>query len=227
MEFKMKERKYLLSIKELKTELERDGLHSSLVKQALEKLDTHRREKALKTARPRKCAESIGAGLLLQLGLQEFYGDNCKIQKVNISEVLSNLNPPTEVTYRYGEKGKPYFADIPLYFSISHCEDYVLCVFSKQEIGADIQYKKPIQEEGMVQRFFSPREKVIWEQCSNPEEQKDLFYRLWARKEAYGKLTGKGIGETIAMDMEAPDVWFEEYELENNYRIAICKLRPE
>ena len=241
------ERKYLLAVKELTTELERNGLHSPLIMQAVEKLDTYRREKVLQIANPKRRAQSIGAGILLQLGLQEYYvcepsgmshrGAQCEtgkedvqddawiIQKLSIQQILSRLNSPTEVTYRYGEKGKPYFAEIPLYFSISHCEDYVFCVFSPQEIGADIQCKKTVDEESMLRRFFAPKDKAVWESCVTAEEKRDFFYRLWARKEAYSKLTGRGIAETIAVDTDSPPVSFEEYEVENNYRIAICKQK--
>lgn len=225
------DRKYLLSIKELKIELEQEGKNSLLIMQALEKLDLHRREKVLQTSYPRKRAEAIGAGLLLQLGMQAHVADECeercKIQELSIPQVLSKLNTPMEADYFYGEKGKPYFVDIPLYFSISHCEDYVFCVFSNQEVGADIQYEKPIQEAHMVQRFFAPREKTMWENCTDPKAQKKMFYRLWTRKEAYAKLFGNGIADTVGMDMESLDVCYEEYELENNYRIAICKSCPK
>lgn len=240
------ERKYLLAVKELTTGLERDGLHSPLIMQAVKKLDTYRREKVLQIANPKRRAQSIGAGILLQLGLQEYYacesgmshkGAQCetgkedvrddagKIQELSIQQILSRLNSPTEVTYRYGEKGKPYFSEIPLYFNISHCEDYVFCVFSPQEIGADIQCKKPVDEESMLRRFFATKDKTAWEACVTAEEKRDFFYRLWARKEAYSKLTGRGIAETIAVDTYSLPVSFEEYEVENNYRIAICKQK--
>lgn len=271
MENSMADRKYLLSIKELKTELEKVGVDATLAVQALEKLDAHRKEKALQIGNFGKRAESIGAGLLLQLGLQEYYAygqehsehrgvkcgtnkeemqgvmtdaceDVCKTQELSLFEILSRLNSPMEATYRYGEKGKPYFAEVPLYFSISHSGNYVLAVFSWQEVGADIQYEKPMrgkalqeeperekhmQEERIVQRFFSPQEKARWEDCSTEEGRRKLFYRLWTRKEAYGKLLGVGIVDVIGTDMDSLDVSFEEYEWGNNYRIAICKHNPD
>ncbi|MCI9438396.1 MAG: 4'-phosphopantetheinyl transferase superfamily protein [Lachnospiraceae bacterium] len=50
-------------------------------------------------------------------------------------------------------------------------------------------------------RFFSERERAALEQAGGEQERERLFFRLWARKEAYGKLTGDGIAGVVDMDM--------------------------
>ena len=55
--------------------------------------------------------------------------------------------------------------------------------------------------ERMWRGFFTEREAAALEQAGEERETRErLFYRLWARKEAYGKLTGKGIAAALEVD---------------------------
>lgn len=265
----MSDIRYLLSIKEL---LDGCSQAEELREQAYAKLDRERRRKldAMKTGR--KYAECLGAGLLLQLGLQESgirmadtggcdfrwnavenHGISWDTQQepihsLTVSQVISRLNNPIEAEYTYGKKGKPYFRGLPFYFSLSHSGDYVFCVFSNQEIGADIQYRKPNFSERIVRRFFTEKEQEVWKNSSDEATRKQLFYKLWTRKEAYGKFTGEGIVAGLLLDvlddMELDDsaqivsrddgnetdrnssgVCWEDYEITEDYQISICK-RP-
>lgn len=255
----MKDIRYLLSIKELLG----SPAAEQLAKQAYEKLDGERKRKLEGIKTERKYAECLGAGLLLQLGVQELYkGKNSvhresfiDVEVVNVntvdmnttnvktadtepkhksepvrcltvSQALSLLGEPIEITYAYGAKGKPYFQDIPVFFNLSHSEDYVCGVFSKQEVGVDIQYRKALTSDRMVRRFFAAAEQKLWESCSSTEEGEKLFYRLWTRKEAYGKLTGEGIAKAASVDVSTEDSLFvrwEDYEILDGYQLAICK----
>ena len=134
--------------------------------------------------------------------------------------------------YTYGPHGKPYLKNYPYYFSISHSGDYVFCVLSEQEVGADIQQKAEYVKEGVVQRFFAEEEKNYWEKCASEEEKRDSFYRMWCRKEAYGKLTGEGIADVVSVNMcdirddsTSMQYEIEEYTLQDGYQLAICKWR--
>lgn len=250
----MKDIRYLLSIKELL-----DGSKAEqLTEWACTKQDKERLKKIQGLSHTRKKAECIGAGLLLQLGLQEIQkektgcneecsfgskenSEEAKVQHLTISQVLAKLCTPVEPEYTYGEKGKPYFKNSNIYFNLSHSEDYVFCVFSKQEVGVDIQYRKPIANDRVVKRFFAEAEQEAWEQCSTMEEKETLFYRLWARKEAYGKLTGEGIVAATAVNVleavsendkdfvgnKIPEVFWEDYEILDNYQISVCKQAGE
>ena len=127
---------------------------------------------------------------------------------------------------------KPYLKNYPYYFSISHSGDYVFCVLSEQEVGADIQQKAEYVKEGVVQRFFAEEEKNYWEKCASEEEKRDFFYRMWCRKEAYGKLTGEGIADVVSVNMcdirddsTSMQYEIEEYTLQDGYQLAICKWR--
>lgn len=225
----MRDIRYLLSITELLEGVSAEQLRE----EACRRLDTERRRKLEGAKSGRRYAEALGAGLLLQLGLQECK-KICKgsqehlddapesIRQLTVSQILSKLHAPMEAEYTYGEKGKPYFKEEPVYFSLSHSGDYVFGVFSEREIGADIQYEKPDYSERIVSRFFTEKEQKLWQGCSDKEARRRLFYKLWTRKEAYGKLTGDGIVAGLQTDVP-DDILWEDYEVSENYWIAICR----
>lgn len=112
---------------------------------------------------------------------------------------------PLPLAYVYGREGKPYFRDLPFYFNLSHSGNYVLCVLSTEEVGADIQ-QHCLRNRGendsvgkLARRFFSERERIAIEEAG--DEREKLFFRLWARKEAYGKMTGEGLARVMDVDM--------------------------
>ena len=139
--------------------------------------------------------------------------------------------------------GKPYFRDLPVYFNLSHSGEYVLCAVSTEEIGADIQQHCGKDVGKLARRFFPEREWTALERAG--EERERLFYRLWARKEAYGKLTGKGVADALGVDLlpgeglpgkavpggaeaavlpEGRGLLWEEYGIMEAYSIAFCRF---
>ncbi|MCM1188046.1 MAG: 4'-phosphopantetheinyl transferase superfamily protein [bacterium] len=131
--------------------------------------------------------------------------------------------------YRYGEKGKPYFADLPLFFSLSHSGDYVLCAVARQEIGADLQRLQPVDAEKLARRFFSESERLALERCESGGERQKLFFELWTRKEAYSKLTGEGVAAALGRDMLTADwgyfpqrVRWISFSPPSGYAAAVC-----
>lgn len=229
----MRDIRYLLSITELLEGVSAEQLRE----EACRRLDTERRRKLEGAKSGRRYAEALGAGLLLQLGLQEYkkgykkeykgsqeHADDAQesIRQFTVSQILSKLHAPMEAEYTYGEKGKPYFKEEPVYFSLSHSGDYVFGVFSEREIGADIQYGKPDYSERIVSRFFTEKEQELWQGCSDKEARRRLFYKLWTRKEAYGKLTGDGILAGLQTDVP-DDILWEDYEVLEDYWLAICR----
>lgn len=74
------------------------------------------------------------------------------------------------------EKGKPYFKNNDLYFSISHTSDIVMVCFDKHPCGIDIEQMKERDFEKLGQYYkteFNTRED---------------FYKFWTLKEAAYKL---------------------------------------
>lgn len=242
----MQDRRYLLSLKNILEECaeEQDncGQLDMLRAKACRLLDAERLKKLEHIKSERKQLESIGAGLLLQLAVWEaLAGQEIKesqaseIVQLSFAQLLERFTAqrePIPLEYTYGSQGKPYLKNVPYYFSISHSGDYVLCVLSKQEVGADIQQKMSNVNERILRRFFSPEEKNCWEQCDTETEKRDFFYQMWCRKEAYGKLTGEGISGAVSVNMCDKEneynavIWkIEEYAISDDYQIAICKWK--
>lgn len=156
-------------------------------------------------------------------------GRTIEIEQYSVSQLFAHKEnkPRISLDYRYGEAGKPYFKDLPYYFNLSHSGNYVLCALSDVEIGADIQQHCGKNVEKLAQRFFSEHETVALEQAG--EEREKLFYKLWTRKEAYGKLTGKGIAGVLEVDLLPKTVLLEDRRLVweeediEDYSIAFCR----
>ena len=103
---------------------------------------------------------------------------------------------PVEVTFNYGEKGKPHLLGSPLFFNLSHSNDQA-CIAACREaaLGIDVErIRAPTRHTwvGLAQRFFSTAE--IAELMALPaSRQSEAFFACWTRKEAYLKLHGLGL----------------------------------
>lgn len=87
-----------------------------------------------------------------------------------------------------GEKGKPYFADIPLEFSLSHSGILWMCMVSQQPCGLDLQHVKECKFEEISRRLYLPEEQHYVELWGL-----EGFFDIWVRKEAFAKCVGEGI----------------------------------
>ena len=198
----MRERRYLLDIRQM---LEGDGREAVLQK-AFARIDGERRRKALPLKSARAQAASVGAGLLIQRALTEDGSGGKALQRFSVEELLLALDASViEPCYQYGENGKPYLEGFPFSFNLSHSGDYVFCGVSEQEIGVDIQRFQGENELKLAGRFFSSAERQALEACGDGEDRRRMFFRMWTRKEAYGKLTGEGLGGVVGRDF-----WTEE-----------------
>ena len=209
--------KYLLSVEEF---MDKEN-GEALLGRAFLNVDEERERKARRIRPGQTQAASLGAGLLLQVAVRDAMaaaGMHEEIKHYSVKQLLESLRDrrPVPLAYVYGKEGKPYFKDLPFYFNLSHSGSYVLCVISAGEIGADIQQHSGKNVGKLARRFFTERECMVLERTGGEleraaleqamGEQERLFYRLWARKEAYGKLTGKGIVDALGMDMLPKEV---------------------
>ena len=167
----------------------------------------------------------LGAGVLLRLAWAEsqsglFFDENQNGVFLNGGQSGREAPPiltPSEV---HGEKGKPYFEDSPLSFSLSHSGDMVLCAIADHEIGADLQRVTEVRWQQLAERYYSPQEQdylgIFTEKkagCFRPSEENARleFFSLWCRKEAYGKMTGEGVapylGRPILEEEAGISIW--------------------
>lgn len=214
--------------------LDIEGLKATAVWEAL--LDQERLQKYLRINNESVALQSLGAGLLLQLAAGEFLGGRESLPAtpmhfLNVASLQEGLkaHDTLELTYRYNTYGKPYFSNIPLYFSLSHSGNQILCACSEQEIGADLQKVTGIDGKKIAGHYFSKTEKDYLSGISDETMAKEEFFRLWTRKEAYGKLMGDGVLKVVNVSLlEDPEslTWQEGHyitERGDAYYYSICE----
>ncbi len=136
--------------------------------------------------------------------------------------------------FSYFKNGKPHFAGYPnLHISISHSANIALCAVSDFEIGVDTEYVSDFKE-GICRRFFCESECNQILSAQNIEEKRNRFYRMWALKESYSKLTGRGIGEfkNFEIDISGAGPYVRQKNTEDSfffyepaidgYKSAVC-----
>lgn len=160
---------------------------------------------------------------------------------ISLDKMLERYNlSECSVKYIIGENGKPILAEYPhIHFNISHSGQYVMCAFSDEEIGCDIE-KIQVMNMDVAKRFFAADEYEYICNLVSDEERKNAFFRLWTMKESVMKITGLGMklspdkfcisfedkirvnGESIREDFS-----FYEYLGIKEYASAICMKREE
>lgn len=168
----------------------------------------------------------------LQCGVE--FSDTVFLEEEELLAQLQNRTQEEQtstltIAYRYGAHGKPMIADFPKHFNLSHSGDYVVCAVSDGEVGVDIQKWVPFKER-TAERFFAPEEWKLL-QTLPMEQRTEMFYRLWTRKEAYGKYTGLGIPDAVRENLLGEEecagrkIRFLEMQPDQEYSIAVCVNR--
>ena len=89
-----------------------------------------------------------------------------------------------------GERGKPFFENDPLHFSITHTRQHVFCALSDKPVGIDAeQLERPVNLK-LADKILSPAERA---QFDLAPDQRTALLRFWVLKEALGKCSGQGI----------------------------------
>jgi 4'-phosphopantetheinyl transferase len=103
--------------------------------------------------------------------------------------------PAREIVIKTAALGKPYVEDGDLHFNVSHCRGVGLIAFTRVgEIGVDVEAVQPnIEGLDIASANFTPAEIAWIASTPSPLLQSQRFTRLWTRKEAVLKATGKGI----------------------------------
>ncbi|WP_144463246.1 4'-phosphopantetheinyl transferase family protein [Bacillus pumilus] len=148
--------------------------------------------------------------------------------------------PFDEIVFETEGNGKPVVRHIPsFHFNLSHSGDWVVCAIDDAPVGIDIEEIKPI-DLAIAKRFFSADEyEDLLSQLA--ERQEAYFFHLWSMKEAFIKLTGKGLSYGLSSftarlsedgqatltlpDHEAP-CFVQTYSLDPAYQMAVCTRKP-
>ena len=134
------------------------------------------------------------------------------------------------------EGEKPYFPDLPqVHFSVSHSFHFWACAMDDLPVGFDLEVPglrwgedAASRKEKLARRFFTAAENCYLE--NHPE----AFFDLWVRKEAWLKLSGKGIsGGLSSVDLVkdgrllvfSNGVSFAGVDLDPEVRAACCSAK--
>ena len=159
---------------------------------------------------------SLGAGILIKKGLEEYGVDG--------SHILLGLND------------KPYIESAnSLEFNVSHSGSMAVCAFSDACVGIDIEGTK-VFNRNLINFVYKQEEiKYIKYRSKNQNDENCLYTKLWTIKESIMKYYGKGLSmdpRKIFVDMEdgykayhdgklLENIFFTQYEC-MGYHIAVC-----
>ena len=87
-------------------------------------------------------------------------------------------------------RGKPYFEDCSLHFSISHTKKHAFCVLSDHPVGIDAEEKDRNIDLRLAEKILSPAEK---QQFDAAEDKRLALLTFWVLKEAAAKCSGEGL----------------------------------
>ena len=100
-----------------------------------------------------------------------------------------------EVTIHYPKLDKPVLLNenkeiSPYDFSISHSNELVCCVASKDKVGLDVEKIRTVNFDIMPLVFTEDEINYVQDKTSNKNQ---AFFEIWTRKESFVKIIGKGL----------------------------------
>lgn len=88
------------------------------------------------------------------------------------------------------QRGKPYFPDSSLHFSISHTRHHVFCALSDKPIGIDAEELDRDIALRLADKILSPEERIQYEAAA---DRRLALLTFWVLKEAAAKCAGTGL----------------------------------
>ncbi len=105
--------------------------------------------------------------------------------------------PASEIEFITGKNKKPELksGSNKIRFNVSHSGELILIAISNTEIGVDIErIETSFNYADILQHSFSGQEISHIEQAA---DKRNLFFRLWTRKEALTKASSKGLDDEL------------------------------
>ena len=88
------------------------------------------------------------------------------------------------------DRGKPYFAEGNMHFSISHTKRRAFCVLSDKPVGIDAEETDRQADRRLADKILSESERQQYEKA---EDKRRALLQFWVLKEAFVKCTGEGL----------------------------------
>ncbi|MEI6432508.1 MAG: 4'-phosphopantetheinyl transferase superfamily protein [bacterium] len=137
---------------------------------------------------------------------------------------------PADIALETGAYGKPFLADratgrpADLRFNLSHSDHHIVYAFRRgHEVGIDIEEIKEIPDILLIARDYFTKIEYGRLEAASQEARAETFYHLWARKEAYLKALGVGIGVPLDSAHSRPELMrIQSFRLGTEIRGALA-----
>ena len=122
--------------------------------------------------------------------------------------------------------GKPCFDSSPLSLSLAHSHGIsAAAVCDGGEVGIDLELIREHRDrDALAKRFFSVSE---LDELEKSEDKTAEFFRIWTEKEAFSKMTGKGLASVIKSEEIYPSSKIFSFVFYNNdvaHSLSICTI---
>jgi len=145
-----------------------------------------------------------------------------------------------DISFTTNDYGKPFLKNRDdVQFNLSHSGVWVVGVIDHQIVGIDIERVQEIDLD-ISKNYFSPDEH---EDLMSKADKFDYFFTLWALKESYIKILGKGLSHPlnafsikfggtgeIIIKVEGKrigDIFFRQYDIDKAYKMAVCAAHDQ
>jgi 4'-phosphopantetheinyl transferase len=145
-----------------------------------------------------------------------------------------------DISFSTNYYGKPFLKDRDdVQFNLSHSGVWVVGVIDHQIVGIDVERVQEIDLD-ISKNYFSPDEH---EDLMSKADKFDYFFTLWALKESYIKILGKGLSHPLnafSIKFSTPgeiiikvegkrigDIFFRQYEIDKAYKMAVCATHDQ
>ncbi len=126
----------------------------------------------------------------------------------------------TDLTVARTEHGKPYFASLPLSFSLTHAGGLSAAAICDKPMGIDLEFIREYKNADRISaRFFTPDEQKEF-RCAETSEK--AFFTVWTKKEALAKLDGRGL--SVLSSLNTKNAYFRVFRITYNGADAILTL---
>ncbi len=181
-----------------------------------------------------------------QSRLKRFYRDEDRLRGL-LAEILARhiVREKTglkneNIVFGSNTFGKPFLKGWEdFHFNLSHSGVWVVGVFDSKPVGIDVEQVQPIDLQ-ISANYYSPDEH---RDLLGKPDQIDYFFTLWALKESYIKILGKGLSHPlnefsiqfdpsgeIFLDVERKridNIFFRRYFIDEQYKMAVCAKHNE
>lgn len=116
-------------------------------------------------------------------------------------------------------KGKPYFKEVPVEFSVSHTGSLWVCAMDTETVGVDVQAFRKCRQAKIAKRFYTPDEQEYAAAMGEAG-----FFQIWTRKEAYVKYTGEGLTKEMKFfsTLKSDNVSFVDFDIREGIKGSCC-----